>query len=149
MRTGTIYAVRRVLNGSTFEDRLVTINLATGVATPVGVGTGVIKVAGVNTDIRGMGFDVDGNLEALTNNGTTAQIIALSAANLTGVNANPMTVRTRSRSPGARQLATSTPCALGRDGAPNTPTYAYDTNALAASSSSARASRPTLWGGST
>ncbi len=77
--TGTIFAVR---NTGGLQDDLVTINATTGAVTLIGAvqvnagGTGI-------TDIRGMGFDAQGNLVALDHNNTgPSQLIRLAVADL-------------------------------------------------------------------
>lgn len=80
--SGTLWAVRR--NVSDDGDELVVID-TDGTVTPIGGGIGSILLdtdgdgAGdAATDIRGIGFDTQGNLVALNNLGSSSQLISLS-----------------------------------------------------------------------
>ncbi len=75
----TLYAPRRA-GGA---DTLVTVNTASGVVTPVGLGTVLVNAA--NTDVQGMDFNADGDLIAIDDTGGGAlRVININLDTLAG-----------------------------------------------------------------
>lgn len=115
---GTIYAIRRDL-ADTLDD-LVTIR-TDGLVTPVGPGAGTVKLGLADTVIRGIGFDASGNLLALNNDPSGAELIAIDMADPAA-----------SVGLGAPDIldVTLDGFAVGRSGA-NFRSYAFDTDDIA------------------
>lgn len=111
---GTIYAVRQAAG----QSDLLTINPTTGAITVLGS----VQVAGVATDVRGMGFDSDGNLNFLDANGGAPRLVGLRSADL----ATPTLAKALTLA-GAIDVTIDS-LAMGKSG--DFTTYAYDTDAV-------------------